>query len=110
MSNTENTTPENTIENTNLVLDVGLEVSQRPTVRQMDQINLVYKKYAREEIWEIQMCLDMISILLIDKTKTQEIQSVLDSELDEEMMTKISKWWDMILPIVTRFENNAKKK
>jgi hypothetical protein len=34
----------------------------------------------------------MISILLIDKTKTQEIQSVLDSELDEEMMTKISKW------------------
>jgi hypothetical protein len=47
---------------------------------------------------------------LIDKTKTQEIQSVLDSELDEEMMTKISKWWDMILPIVTRFENNAKKK
>jgi hypothetical protein len=50
MSNTENTTPENTIENTNLVLDVGLEVSQRPTVRQMDQINLVYKKYAREEI------------------------------------------------------------
>lgn len=94
----------------NVILEEWIEVTQRPTIRQMDQINLVYKKYAREDIWEMEMCVKIASVLLVNKDKTQEIESILDREIDEETTEKLTKWAEVLLPLITTFSENAKKK
>lgn len=94
----------------NVILEEWIEVTQRPTFRQMDQINIVYKKYAREDIWEMEMCVKIASVLVIDRQKTQEIESILDKEIDEETVSKLTKWAEILLPLITSFGENAKKK
>lgn len=94
----------------NVILEEWIEVTQRPTIRQMDQINLVYKKYAREDIWEMELCVKIASVLLVDRDKAQEIESILEREIDEETAEKLTKWGEVLLPLITSFAEKAKKK
>jgi hypothetical protein len=88
------------VQSENIVLREGLEISPKITVLSWDRVSLIYAKFQREEIGELQLTLEIIKILLIDKTKVSEIDDMLNGELTEEFIEELTTWGEKIMGLV----------
>lgn len=93
----------------NITLTWGLEITWRITVLTWDQIQILYTKYMRNEIWDVVLTLEVCKLLLVDKSKASEIDSILNWEMTEETIEKIWEWWEKVLEIIEKHQNNKKK-
>lgn len=93
----------------NIVLKEGLEITSKITVIAWDRISLLYAKFQKEEIWELQLTLEIIKILLIDKSKVAEIDNILNGEMTTEFISDLTDWGEKIMGIVTWFIDAKKK-
>ena len=94
----------------NIILEEGLEIIARPTIRQMDQIMILYRKYDAMMIGELELTLAAVKVLLADKTKEHVIEAMLNGELTPESATKVDVWWEKVFSMITSFQDEAKKK
>ena len=94
----------------NIVLEAWIEIISRPSVRQMDQIMILYRKFDAFMIWELELTLWAVKVLLVDKTKENVIESMLDWELTPESATKVDEWGEKVFNMITTYQEEAKKK
>ena len=93
----------------NIVLREGLEISSNINVLVWDKISILFKKFAREEIGEIQYTLEVVKLLLIDKTKVTEIDKMLTWDIDENCVLEINDWGEKVGAIIMELTKLKKK-
>lgn len=96
-------------ENKTIVLKEGLEITTKVSVLLWDKINLLFKKFAREEIGEFEFTLSVIKLLLIDKAKEKEIDDMLEGDLSEEFIENMNDWGEKVMELVLKFVDAKKK-
>ena len=97
---------------TNIILkkwDLQLEIISKPSVLQMDQILILYRKYNAFVIWELELTLAAAKILLVDKTKEVEIDKILKWEFWDWTADIVDEWWGIVFEIITKAQEAKKK-
>ncbi len=94
----------------NIKLEEWIEIISKPSIRQIDQILILYRKFDAFMIWELELTLAAVKVLLVDKTKENVIDTLLDSELDDEWVVKVNAWGEQVFALIEKVQSNAKKK
>lgn len=89
--------------------EITLEIISQPSVLQVDNIMILYRKHTDYKIWEMQLTLEAAKILLVDKTKIIEIDEILNWKFEWNTDELIAEWGEKIFSVIQK-TNEAKKK
>jgi len=89
--------------------EVELKITSRPSVQQMDQFSILKRKFDNYVMWDIVFTLETIKLLLIDKTKMNELDDLLSKEVDEEVAWYVWEWSEQVIEIFERVWESKKK-
>lgn len=89
--------------------DIELKITTRPSVQQMDQFSILKRKFDNYVFWDIVFTLETIKLLLIDKTKTIEIDDILKKEVDVEIASIVWEWAWQVIEIFEKVAEAKKK-
>lgn len=92
-----------------VVLEEGLEITTKVSLLTMDRIWLITAKLNNGEIGGFELNMEVIKLLLIDKSKIARIDEIMNGEYTDESLKEIEKWCDKVNKILTK-AGNAKKK
>ena len=87
--------------------DIELKITTRPSVQQMDRFGIMKRQFDNYVIWDIEFTLNTVKLLLIDKTKEIEIDSILKWNFTWDTAELIAEWAGQVIKI---FENVAEAK
>lgn len=90
-------------------LQEGLSINTTVTVILFDKITLLYKRYEREDIGELEYTIEMIKRMKTSDSDWKILDDILSGEFDPETMEKLDKWGEIIQKIVLDFVEAKKK-
>jgi len=89
----------------NVKLEEGIFIKTRPTVLDTDKIGVLQRRYENMEFGEIVFNMECIKVLLTNNTNPQVIDNILESDFDEELMERVSGWFEKLNNAMTDIEN-----
>jgi len=90
-------------------LQEWLSINTTITVILFDSITLLYKKYEREEIWEMEYTIEMLKKMITAESDFKILDNLLAWEFSEDVMKKLDDWGEIIHKIVLDFIEEKKK-
>ena len=87
-----------------------IEITSNISPRDFDKITILYKQYSKDLIWDIVLTMESIKLLLVDKSKVDYIEQMLDwKEWVISIYDVLEDWTQKVLDIILKM-NDAKKK
>lgn len=95
--------------NKHVMLEEGVYIMARPSILAMDKITILQERVEAKEIWQIVFWLEAIRILLSNNTSEQIIDDMMASDLDDESMERMTKWFEKLTETLD-YNKELKKK
>ena len=88
----------------------GIEITSDISPRDFDKVTILYKKYRANEVWDIVVTMDSIKLMLIDKSKIQYIDDMLDAKEGVlDIYEVLDDWAEKTLDVILKMNDRKKK-
>ena len=91
------------------MLEEWVYIKTRPTVLDTDKISVLQRRYNEKEFWEMVFNFECIKILLTNNTNPQLVDDIMNSEFDDDIMDRVTIWFDKLTKALNDIENAKKK-
>lgn len=98
------------MENIVLNKENGIEMTWKMSPRVFDEVSVLHKKYNNDQIGDLVFTMEAIKLLLVDKTKAEYLDRMLDGEESVlDIYEVIDDWATKVLNLIMSIYERKKK-